>query len=39
MTIRVAIQHKMHYAFDRLVNLSPHVVRLRFSHACQHAGQ
>lgn len=29
MTIRVAIQHKMHYAFDRLVNLSPHVVRLR----------
>ena len=29
MTIRVAIQHKTHYRFDRPVKLSPHVVRLR----------
>ncbi len=29
MTIRVAIQHKTSYAFDRPVNLSPHTVRLR----------
>ena len=29
MTIRVAIRHKMHYDFDRMVTLSPHVVRLR----------
>jgi len=29
MTIRVAIHHKTHYSFDRLVNLSPHTIRLR----------
>lgn len=29
MTIRVAIQHKTHYNFDRLVNLAPHTIRLR----------
>ena len=29
MTIRVAIHHKTYYSFDRLVNLSPHVIRLR----------
>lgn len=29
MAIRVAIHHKTEYAFDRLVNLSPHVIRLR----------
>jgi len=29
MTIRVAIQHNTYYKFDRPVNLSPHVIRLR----------
>ena len=29
MTITVAIQHNTYYDFDRPVNLSPHVVRLR----------
>jgi uncharacterized protein (DUF2126 family)/transglutaminase-like putative cysteine protease len=29
MTIRVAIQHKTHYQFDRPVNVSPHILRLR----------
>ena len=29
MTIRVAIQHNTYYSFDRPVNLSPHVIRLR----------
>jgi uncharacterized protein (DUF2126 family)/transglutaminase-like putative cysteine protease len=29
MTIRVAIHHKTRYRFDRLVNLSPHIFRLR----------
>jgi len=29
MTIRVAIQHNTYYTFDRHVQLSPHVVRLR----------
>ena len=29
MTIRVAINHKTCYQYDRLVNLSPHVFRLR----------
>ncbi|CZF82586.1 hypothetical protein GCE9029_03315 [Grimontia celer] len=29
MTIRVAIQHKTSYQFDRDVNVSPHVLRLR----------
>src|SRR5689334_17840416 len=29
MTIRVALHHRTHYAFDRLVGLAPHEVRLR----------
>jgi uncharacterized protein (DUF2126 family)/transglutaminase-like putative cysteine protease len=29
MSIHVAIHHRTHYAFDRLVTLSPHVLRLR----------
>jgi len=29
MAIRVAINHKTEYRYDRLVNLSPHIVRLR----------
>ncbi len=29
MTIRVALHHKTHYRYDRPVNLSPHVLRLR----------
>ncbi|WP_339067386.1 transglutaminase family protein [Teredinibacter turnerae] len=29
MTIRVAVHHNTYYKFDRLVNLSPHVIRLR----------
>ncbi len=29
MAIRVAINHKTEYKFDRLVNLAPHILRLR----------
>ena len=29
MAIRVALHHKTSYTFDRLVNLSPHEVRLK----------
>lgn len=29
MTIRVAIQHKTTYKFDRFVNVAPHILRLR----------
>ncbi len=29
MTIRVAIRHNTYYTFDKAVNLSPHVIRLR----------
>ena len=29
MSIHVAIHHRTHYAFDRLVTLAPHVLRLR----------
>jgi uncharacterized protein (DUF2126 family)/transglutaminase-like putative cysteine protease len=29
MSIRVALHHKTHYRFDRLVNATPHTVRLR----------
>lgn len=29
MAIRVAIRHNTYYEFDRLINLSPHTVRLR----------
>src|SRR4051812_5794143 len=29
MAIRVALNHVTHYQYDRLVSMSPHVVRLR----------
>ncbi|MFI5309372.1 MAG: transglutaminase N-terminal domain-containing protein, partial [Polyangiales bacterium] len=29
MSIRVALHHVTHYSYDRLVDLQPHVVRLR----------
>lgn len=29
MTIRVAIQHKTIYEFDRVINVAPHILRLR----------
>src|SRR5687768_15981357 len=35
MTIKVALHHRTHYAFDRLVGLSPHEVRLRPASHCR----
>ena len=35
MAIRVAINHKSRYHYDRLVNLSPHVFRLRPAVHCR----
>ena len=35
MTIRVALKHKTEYDFDRLVTLSPHVIRLRPAPHCR----
>ncbi|GAB2790579.1 transglutaminase family protein [Halomonas shantousis] len=35
MTIRVALQHRTHYRFDRPVSLSPHLVRLRPAPHCR----
>lgn len=35
MTIRVALSHKTHYAFDRPVAIHPHVVRLRPAPHCR----
>lgn len=35
MTIRVAINHKTIYKYDRLINLSPHVFRLRPAVHCR----
>src|SRR6266436_5401621 len=35
MPIRVALNHKTEYTYDRLVNLSPHVVRLRPAPHCR----
>ena len=35
MSILVAINHKTEYRFDRLVSLSPHVVRLRPAPHCR----
>ena len=29
MALKVAITHKTHYKYDKKVNLSPHVIRLR----------
>ncbi|MCX5728660.1 MAG: transglutaminase family protein [Nitrospirae bacterium] len=35
MSIRVALNHKTHYRFDRRVSLSPHEVRLRPAPHCR----
>ena len=35
MSIRVALEHRMSYRFDRAVALSPHVVRLRPAPHCR----
>ena len=35
MSIRVALEHRMSYRFDRAVRLSPHVVRLRPAPHCR----
>ncbi len=35
MSIRVALNHKTEYCYDRLVNLQPHVVRLRPAPHCR----
>ena len=35
MTIRVALHHKTTYSYDRLVSLSPHVIRLRPAPHCR----
>jgi len=35
MTIRVALHHRTRYAFDRLVGLSPHEIRLRPAPHCR----
>jgi transglutaminase-like putative cysteine protease len=35
MTIKVALHHRTHYAFDRSIVLSPHEVRLRPAAHCR----
>ncbi len=35
MSIRVALQHRTHYRFDRRVGLSPHEIRLRPAPHCR----
>ena len=35
MTIRVALEHRTTYRFDRLVGIGPHVVRLRPAPNCR----
>ena len=35
MTIRIAINHKTHYEFDKQVTLSPHTIRLRPAPHCR----
>ena len=35
MAIRVALHHRTAYTYDRLVTLSPHVVRLRPAPHCR----
>ncbi len=37
MTIRVALNHKTEYKFDRAVELSPHIIRLRPAPHCRTA--
>ena len=37
MAIRVALQHRTSYRFDRPVTLSPHEIRLRPAPHCRHA--
>ena len=37
MTIRIAVNHKTEYKFDRLVQLSPHIIRLRPAPQCRTA--
>ena len=35
MTIRIALHHKTHYRFDRLIGIAPHEVRLRPAPHCR----
>ena len=35
MPIRVALNHRTHYRYDRLVTLQPHVIRLRPAPHCR----
>ena len=35
MSIKVAVRHQMQYAYDRAVNLSPHIFRLRPAPHCR----
>ena len=35
MTIRVALNHKTHYRFDRLIGIAPHEIRLRPAPHCR----
>src|SRR5580704_527487 len=35
MSIRIALNHKTEYSYDRLVDLAPHVVRLRPAPHCR----
>lgn len=35
MTLNVAIQHHTHYRFDRMVDIMPHIVRLRPAPHCR----
>src|SRR6516225_12388928 len=35
MSIRVTLNHKTEYAYDRLVSLQPHIVRLRPAPHCR----
>ena len=35
MTIQVVVKHQTDYQFDRLVNLSPHIIRLRPAPHCR----
>ena len=35
MTIRIALHHKTHYRFDRLIGIAPHEIRLRPAPHCR----